>query len=77
MTNQTLRKARAAKKDEFYTLYEDIAKELVHYKKQLRGKTVYCNCDDPNKSNFVRYFTDNFKSLGLKRLIETIKFSEV
>ena len=71
MTNQTLRKARAGKKDEFYTQYTDIAKELVHYKKQLRGKTVYCNCDDPNKSNFVKYFTDNFNSLGLKRLIAT------
>lgn len=71
MTNQSLRKARAAKKDEFYTLYTDIEKELVHYKEQLRGKTVYCNCDNPLESNFVRYFTNNFKSLGLKKLIAT------
>lgn len=71
MTNRTLRNARAAKKDEFYTRYEDIEKELVHYTEQLRGKTVYCNCDDPQESNFVRYFTDNFSILGLKKLIAT------
>lgn len=71
MTNKTLRNARKAKKDEFYTRYEDIAKELVHYKDQLRGKVVYCNCDNPAESNFVKYFTDNFTSFALKKLIAT------
>lgn len=71
MTNKTLRNARVAKKDEFYTQYSDIEKELVNYKGQLRGKTVYCNCDNPDESNFVKYFTDNFTALGLKKLIAT------
>lgn len=70
MTNRTLRNARKNKKDEFYTQLSDIEKELVNYAGQLVGKTVYCNCDSP-ESSFVRYFTDNFKSLGLKGLIAT------
>jgi hypothetical protein len=44
---------------------------LKHYRAQLKGKTVLCNCDDPYESNFFRYFALNFKSLGLKKLIAT------
>lgn len=71
MDNKSLRNARRARKDEFYTRYEDIAVELVNYTDQLAGKTAYCNCDNPLKSNFVRYFTENFKCLELKSLIVT------
>jgi adenine-specific DNA modification methylase len=63
--------ARVAKCDEFYTQLKDIEDELVHYKHHLRGKVVYCNCDNPYKSNFVRYFIDNFKKVGIKKLIAT------
>ena len=70
-SNNLLRKASKAKKDEFYTQLSDIEKELKHYKAFLRGKTVYCNCDDPYESNFFKYFAANFKSLGLKKLITT------
>jgi len=69
--NKNLRKASKAKKDEFYTQLVDIEKELKHYKKQLRGKVVYCNCDDPFESNFFKYFAANFNALGLKKLITT------
>ncbi len=68
-TNNTLHKAKSSKSDEFYTLLEDIERELVFYKEKFRGKTVYCNCDNPKESNFFRYFFDNFKELGLKKLI--------
>ena len=44
--------AKTNKCDEFYTLMEDIENELEHYKEHFEGKTVYCNCDDPNWSNF-------------------------
>ena len=67
-TNKKLNKARNKKDDEFYTRYEDIEKELKHYKKYLKGKTIYCNCDS-TESNFFKYFYKNFKNLGLKRLI--------
>ncbi|MDO8481515.1 MAG: adenine-specific methyltransferase EcoRI family protein, partial [bacterium] len=70
-SNKTLRKAVVAKNDEFYTKLTDIEKELKHYKSQFRGKVVYCNCDDPFESNFFKYFANNFKELGLKRLIAT------
>ena len=68
-TNNLLHKAKSSRSDEFYTLLEDIEKELVFYKDCFRGKTVYCNCDNPKESNFFRYFFENFKSLGLKKLI--------
>ncbi len=70
-TNELLQKAKKSKKDEFYTLFSDIDKELQYYKRHFRGKTVYCNCDDPQNSNFVKYFVLNFKELGIKRLIAT------
>lgn len=70
-TNKNLRSAAKTKKDEFYTQLVDIEKELKHYKEQLRGKVIYCNCDDPFESNFFKYFAANFNALGLKKLITT------
>ena len=71
MANKDLNKAKAAKKDEFYTRLEDIELELKHYRHHFKGKTVLCNCDDPRCSNFFRYFTLNFEILGLKKVIAT------
>jgi len=70
-SNKNLHKASKAKKDEFYTQLADIENELKHYKDQFRGKIVFCNCDDPRESNFVKYFSMNFEHLGLKKLIAT------
>ena len=69
--NTNLNKAGLAKEDEFYTKITDIEKELRHYRDFLRGKTVFCNCDDPETSNFWLYFRLNFYELGLKKLIST------
>jgi len=69
--NQSLGNARDAKQDEFYTQLGDISNELKHYKAQLRGKTIFCNCDDPFESNFFKYFALNFNALGLQKLIAT------
>ncbi len=69
--NKHLHKANAAKKDEFYTQLTDIENELKHYIDQFHGKVVFCNCDDPQESNFVKYFSRNFQHLGLKKLIAT------
>jgi hypothetical protein len=71
MANKNLRAAKAAKNDEFYTQLADIEKELRHYSDQLRGKVIFCNCDDPFESNFFKYFAMNFNQLGLKKLIAT------
>ncbi len=69
--NSDLNRANKAKKDEFYTQLADIEVELKHYKKHFKGKTVFCNCDDPYESNFFKYFAMNFNYLGLKKLIAT------
>ena len=69
--NTNLHKAKKEANDEFYTQYEDIAKEIEYYKEHLKGKVVYCNCDIPHFSNFHKYFLDNFKELELKKLIVT------
>lgn len=69
--NETLSKAKNAKKDEFYTQYEVIQEELNHYEKHFQGQTVLCNCDDPFESSFCKFFLRNFNYLGLKRLICT------
>jgi len=69
--NRSLHAAKATKQDEFYTQLSDIEKELRHYTKHFKGKTVLCNCDDPKVSNFFHYFSHNFEKLKLKKLITT------
>lgn len=69
--NENLSAAKNAKKDEFYTQLVDIENELRHYKKHFKDKIVFCNCDDPYESNFVKYFAMNFNALGLKKFIAT------
>lgn len=69
--NTDLATARKNKADEFYTAYEDIAAEMLLYKPEFENKVVYCPCDDAKKSNFFKFFRDNFVNLGLKKLIAT------
>ena len=73
--NANLGAAKAAKNDEFYTQYADIQKEVNAYLEYnpdtFRDKTVLLPCDDPEWSNFTRFFAQNFERLGLKRLIST------
>ncbi len=69
--NETLSARNRNSADEFYTALTDVEAELRHYRDQLRGKVVFCNCDDPYESNFFKYFAMNFNHLGLKKLIAT------
>lgn len=71
MASRTLSSAKKNKFDEFYTKLTDIEKELMHYKQHFKDKVVFCNCDDPEISNFYFYFAKNFENLGLKKLIST------
>ena len=75
MSNKNLSAAKNAKNDEFYTQYADIQKEINAYLDYdpdvFRGKTVLLPCDDPEWSNFTRFFAQNFEMLGLKKLIST------
>lgn len=52
MSHSILTAAKKQKNDEFYTQLTDIENEVRHYKSQFRDKVVFCNCDDPEKSNF-------------------------
>lgn len=70
-SNNSLHTAKREKNDEFFTQLSDIEKELRHYKSQLKGKVVFCNCDDPEWSNFWKYFTLNFEHLGLAKVVST------
>lgn len=69
--NANFHKAKEAKKDEFYTQLTDIEKELQHYKEHFKNKVVFCNCDDPEWSNFWHFFAARFNLFGLKKLIAT------
>lgn len=75
MANRNLKEAKAAKNDEFYTQYHDIEAEMnayIEYNAEVfRGKTVLLPCDDPEWSNFTRFFVAKFDELGLKKLIST------
>lgn len=73
--NSNLSRAKNAKNDEFYTQYNDIEKEMQAYldydPNVFQGKTILLPCDDPDWSNFTKYFAQNFQRFGLKKLIST------
>ena len=75
MAHTTLSDAKSGKNDEFYTQYEDIQREVNAYLEYnpdtFKDKTVLLPCDDPEWSNFTKFFAQNFEMLGLKKLIST------
>jgi len=74
-SNSNLENAKNAKNDEFYTQYHDIEKEIAAYLEfnpdVFKGKTLLLPCDDPEWSNFTKFFAQNFERFGLKKLIST------
>ena len=75
MGNENLHNAKIAKNDEFYTQYSDIQKEINAYLEYdpnvFKDKTILLPCDDPEWSNFTKFFAQNFDNFGLKKLIST------
>ena len=75
MAQTDLSNAKNVKKNEFYTMYEDIQREVNAYldydPDTFKDKVVLLPCDDPEWSNFTKFFVANFKRLGLKKLIST------
>lgn len=75
MANSNLHNAKRAKQDEFYTQWEDIEREMNAYLEYdpdvFRDKIILLPCDDPEWSNFTKYFALRFKQLGIKKLIST------
>ncbi|WP_165207299.1 adenine-specific methyltransferase EcoRI family protein [Weissella sagaensis] len=70
-----LKNAKSAKKDEFYTQWSDIEKEMNAYLEYdsnvFRNKTILLPADDPFESNFFKFFATHFNDYGLKKLIAT------
>ena len=75
MANAVFDKAKNEKNDEFYTQYEYIQKEInayIEYNPDVfKGKTILLPCDDPEWSNFTKFFAQNFEKFGLKKMIST------
>lgn len=75
MANKNLTQAKRTKNDEFYTQYPDIQKEIASYLEYnpeiFKNKTILLPCDDPEWSNFTKFFAQNFERLGIKKLIST------
>lgn len=75
MKNTSLHQAKKVKNDEFYTQYADIEREMNAYLEfnhdVFRDKVVLLPCDDPEWSNFTKYFAQNFERFGIKKLIST------
>lgn len=75
MANSNLTNAKKAKNDEFYTQYSDIEREInayIEYNPNVfRDKTILLPCDDPEWSNFTKFFAQKFHEFGIKKLIST------
>ena len=69
--NKHQHKARKAKNDEYYTLYSDVAAEILPHRHQLKGKRVHCPFSDYRKSQVVHFLVDFFHILGLAHLTAT------
>ena len=74
-THSLLAAAKAAKKDEFYTQWVDIEREMNAYVEYdpdvFRDKVILLPCDDPEWSNFTKFFALHFADYGIKKLIST------
>ena len=73
--NSGLNNAKSIKDDEFYTQYKDIKEEIDRYighdKDVFKDKVILLPCDNPEWSNFTKYFFDNFNNFGLKKIISS------
>ena len=75
-TNRSLHKGREGRNDEFYTRMEYLPAGLAPYREHLKHKKIYCCCDNPEKSSFVRYFAEHFQELELAGLTATCYCAE-
>ena len=69
-----LNRAKAQKNDEFYTPQAVINNELIHYKDHFKDKVVYCNCDDPEWSEFYKFFKLRMALYGIKNSLALTMF---
>lgn len=75
MPTKKLTKSKNEKNDEFYTQFSEIQREInayIEYNPNVfKDKVILLPCDDPEWSNFTKFFAQNFERFGLKKLIST------
>ena len=75
MTHVNLTAAKRARNDEFYTQWADIEREMNAYLEYdphvFHGRVILLPCDDPEWSNFTKFFALHFTDFGIKKLIST------
>jgi len=63
-----LNEANKAKDDEFYTSMADIEAFIPTMKEHFMGKSIYMNCDHPEKSNFWKHFREKEAEYGYRKI---------
>lgn len=75
MANESLSAGKAARRDEFYSTWQAVEREMNAYLEfdpdVFRGKTILLPCDDPEWSNFTKFFALHFTDFGIQKLIST------
>ena len=75
MPNTNLTSAKSARFDEFYTQWPDIEREMNAYLEYdpdvFRDKVILLPSDNPEWSNFTKFFALHFMDVGIKKLIST------
>lgn len=75
MPTKKLVKSKNEKNDEFYTQYSEIQREINAYLEYnpnvFKDKVILLPCDDPEWSNFTKFFAQNFERFGLRKMIST------
>ena len=71
LKNRALNRAKFIKNDEYYTLMKDVIQHVEVFKKEwYKDKIIYCPFSS-DESNFVKYFKEHGKELGIKELMYT------
>ena len=71
LKNRALNRAKFVKNDEYYTLMKDVIQHVEVFKKEwYKDKIIYCPFSS-DESNFVKYFKEHGKELGIKELMYT------
>ena len=77
-SNRNLNRASANKNDEFYTRFEEIEKEAIHYKPRFKGSVVFCKCDDPMMEHKKRFLIiDNLNAVSYKEIFPLFQNNKI
>ena len=67
--NIHLIRAKHSLDDEFYTSYEHAKQVITPFAKHFSGKSILCNCDNPDTSEVFDFMRDSFDAFKLSKLV--------